>query len=252
MGKCKLCKESKELLKKSHIIPDFMYKGLYDEDHKITYATRETFKSNSNKIKRCSSGEYESQILCADCDNKVIGDSLEDYASKIIYGKNLSPRIAPISKEYEASDGTIFTNITNINYTKFKLFLLSILWRASISSRPFFSDIKLGPHEEVIRNMILKGNPGSYTDYPILILSFIKKESVPEDIITKPRKLKTSDGHNTYIFAIGGLVYIFYINAKYHKLPDVVLEYSLKENNNLKIIHLTNRLALKLIIGLTK
>ena len=32
---CQLCKEEKQLLKNSHIIPNFLYKGLYDEKHKI-------------------------------------------------------------------------------------------------------------------------------------------------------------------------------------------------------------------------
>jgi hypothetical protein len=33
--KCKLCGNNKKLLKKSHIVPDFMYQNLFDEKHRI-------------------------------------------------------------------------------------------------------------------------------------------------------------------------------------------------------------------------
>ncbi|GEM_PF-2942036 len=32
---CKLCLKDKPLIKKSHIIPDFMYREIYDEDNRI-------------------------------------------------------------------------------------------------------------------------------------------------------------------------------------------------------------------------
>lgn len=43
MGSCKLCLEEKILLKKSHIIPEFMYKDLYDENHKLISFDNEKF-----------------------------------------------------------------------------------------------------------------------------------------------------------------------------------------------------------------
>ena len=35
MGICRLCLEEQALIKKSHIIPEFMYQDLFDENHKF-------------------------------------------------------------------------------------------------------------------------------------------------------------------------------------------------------------------------
>ena len=52
---CKLCLKEKKLLKKSHIIPKFMYKGLFDENHKILVSKVNPLK----KEKLQSDGAYE-------------------------------------------------------------------------------------------------------------------------------------------------------------------------------------------------
>lgn len=84
---CKLCLHEKRLLKKSHIIPDFMYRELFNEKHRLIW-----FRSDSLKAARdVPSGEYEPNILCESCDNKVIG-SLEDYAKKVLFSRLLMRR----------------------------------------------------------------------------------------------------------------------------------------------------------------
>jgi hypothetical protein len=44
------------------------------------------------------------------------------------------------------------------DYRKLKLFLLSVLWRAAVSSQAFFSGVDLGPFEPTVRNLILTGD----------------------------------------------------------------------------------------------
>jgi hypothetical protein len=79
MGQCKLCLQEKQLIKKSHIIPDFMYKDLFDDKHAILLNTSNT-KTRNTKI--LFNGEYEGNILCESCDGKIIGGIYENYASK--------------------------------------------------------------------------------------------------------------------------------------------------------------------------
>ena len=147
--KCKLCLLAKPLLNKSHIIPDFMYQELFDKDHKI-YRLK---TSNTDKYSKVPTGEYDQNILCAECDNVRIGQ-FEHYASKVLYGGKLAVSEFPTFINQVNPHGMKYTYCQNINYKKFKLFLLSILWRASISKRDFFSSVSLGPHEEIIRQMI--------------------------------------------------------------------------------------------------
>jgi len=48
-GICKLCVETKPLLKQSHIIPQFMFKGLFDDTHRTVYDDMRDFLS-ANKL----------------------------------------------------------------------------------------------------------------------------------------------------------------------------------------------------------
>ena len=40
------------------------------------------------------------------------------------------------------------------------MFHLSLLWRMSVSKHPYFKEVSLGPHEEVLRRMLLEALPG--------------------------------------------------------------------------------------------
>lgn len=206
-GVCHLCLEQKPLIKKSHIIPEFMYQELYDENHKMFHFAPKELLKPKPIIKRPSLGIYEGGLLCADCDNKVIGQQYEDYVGKVLYSKtDLPPEIAWQNKLFkDPKHGLEFCISSNINYKKFKLFVLSILWRASISSNDFFSAVNLGPYEETIRKMIEAGEPGSDDLYPINVFSWLRDEKLPNDIISKPLYIK-KDGKTTYYLPINGLL----------------------------------------------
>lgn len=85
------------------------------------------------------SGAYEESILCADCDNNILS-KLERYANNTFY-----------SQPYRTNTGNLeqITNVhginaircKNIDYSTFKLFLQSLIWRASISTHDFFNNL---------------------------------------------------------------------------------------------------------------
>src|SRR4030042_6422490 len=154
---CKLCGQRKNLIK-AHIIPDFMYRELFDKDHRIRQMRVENkmFK----KITQRETGEFDKNILCEKCDKEILGN-YEAYAKRVLYGG--APLSLPIKPERMFNK--TWMPVGNIDYKKFKLFLLSILWRASITSRPYFSQVKLDHHENIIREMILNDNPQKREDY---------------------------------------------------------------------------------------
>lgn len=239
--KCNLCKQEKVLIKKSHIIPDFMYKGLFDNQHFINKIRT----SPINKIGKIPTGEYDSDILCKQCDNNIIG-RYETYSSKALYGGML-----PVSECPNFSNGTIngidFIGCSNIEYHKFKLFLLSILWRASISSRPFFKYISLGVNEENIRKMILKGEGGDDRIYQIYIVSLIQNKTIPHELICQPHKF-ARNGNEGFTFFINGLFYIFLIHANSSILSG--LNPSINRRNKMKIICPNDNISEKLLFML--
>lgn len=142
-----------------------MYKELYNEKHFIY----QIIFGEKSKPKRKPTGEYESNILCEECDNKIINQRYENYASKVYYGNE---KDTGIKHRRERSENSVFewTFVKNISYEIIKLFLLSILWKSSISNSVFFLEVKLGPHQEKIRKMIINSDPKDQHDYPCVLL----------------------------------------------------------------------------------
>ena len=157
MAMCSLCLQDKELIKRSHIIPDFMYQEIFDDKHRLVRFSKDNFPRHSTP----PTGEYESDLLCADCDNRLLG-GFESYGRQVLYGGNIPVQM----QNFRQSDGLTFTQVTGINYLKFKLFLLSLLWKASISKRDFFKNVQLGPYQEILRKMLLEKNPESHNAFP--------------------------------------------------------------------------------------
>lgn len=68
--KCKLCPENTDLVKKSHILPDFVYRNVFDDKHRM-FEIR--LNDGTVKTKIGQSGSYESNILCKRCENDRLG-----------------------------------------------------------------------------------------------------------------------------------------------------------------------------------
>lgn len=231
MGICKLCLKDKTLLKKSHIIPEFMYAGFYDKNHKMIRFQPKNYIKNEGYCEKPSKGEYESGILCQDCDGRIISN-YENYGKVVIYGGNQKLENQPKVENFKTELGISFSKIANLDYQKYKLFHLSILWRSSISSRPLFNQVNLGPHEEIIRKMLLNGEPGNVNDYPILFSSFSGGNKSPKNVITQPLKVRSSEGATVYIFVIASMIHHFYVGNKNHKMPQNIVNETITPNGN--------------------
>ncbi len=139
IGKCKLClTENIELLNKSHIIPNFFHYGLKDSNNKYNSINPDKFIVGRNQHRQNPSGAmFEGNLLCKNCDNVVIG-SLETYLSKVLIENEKNINV----EDFYTDDRNIEYKIyKKINYEKFKLGLLSILWRGSISNLDFLDFI---------------------------------------------------------------------------------------------------------------
>jgi hypothetical protein len=86
IGICKLCKKKKELIRQSHIIPNFMYKGLFYDSQTV----RVINPKKLDAFKSIPTGFYNKSFLCENCDRNIIG-RLETYASVVLYGGCLKP-----------------------------------------------------------------------------------------------------------------------------------------------------------------
>lgn len=193
-GICKFCKVKRQLIK-AHIIPEWMYGPLYDKHHKFF-----VFSSvgSPDKAKRPSQGEYEKNILCSECDNRL--GQYEHYASLIFKGGE------SINIKSEKGDGIVIHHISGIDYKKFKLFLLSLLWKTSISSREAYQYLTLSPEEEErIKKMVLSKDPGSDEEYPVSIFALHSANAdILQQLILAPYSNK-----GLHIFYVAGYLFVF-------------------------------------------
>ena len=156
-------------------------------------------------------GDYESNILCHNCDNSIIGEC-ENYVHTILYGGTNLRDDKTFDYQFRK---TIRNNnliyLKNLDYALFKSFFLSIFWRISISSRPRFLDTSLGIHEEKIRKMILNRKPLGEDDYPCMIRSCLNSRHVPLDVIGPPHH-STVNPENPITIYIAGFFYRLYLS----------------------------------------
>jgi len=161
------------------------------------------------------------RLLCQECDNSRIG-SLDSYAKKII----------EIIRNQSFDKPSIFINV---NYTTFKLFELSILWRASICSHWMFEKIKLGSkHEEAVRKMLLLNKPGEPYEYGCVIQVPQNKNAKRIMIHSQMDRFK---GHHRHLINTPGIHFEFYVSS--HSKSIVFLPLFLQKNGKLPLIKTT-------------
>ena len=211
-GVCKLCKKEAEL-RHSHILPEFFYSDIYDESHRTLKITPSAEWPIQKGIR-----EY---LLCQNCETKL--SRYETYAARLI-------RDIPSFDRDE--DGRLLYS-DNVDYLQFKLFQLSMIWRASISKDPGFAQVKLGPHEEKVRGMLVEEKPGTSSQYGCLMMTMLNTELLHKvivgPIVVKPRPF----GHTAYKFTTGNIVWLFFITS--HAIDKRVQDLFLQETGILKI-----------------
>ena len=148
---CALC-HRRQKLRDSHIIPEFLYTSLYDDKHRFHEMSVIPEQNNSLHQK----GVRE-PLLCAECEG--LFSEWERYASLVLKGG--------VELSYRREGSLIY--IGGLDYAKFRLFQLSVLWRAGVSSLPFFDAVGLGKHAEILRQLLLRGDPGRPFRYGCLM-----------------------------------------------------------------------------------
>jgi len=206
--KCRLCNKSENLIQ-SHIIPEYIYYTVYDDARKLFMIS-----SDSNKRIKIEQKGIRERLLCKKCDNYF--SPFENYGKSLLFGGKLNTSIFENTKDYLIVDG--------VDYTKFKLFQLSILWRAGISNHPFFSSVDLGPHEIKIREMLLKKYPGEPHEYGCIMFALLD-EGEFWDMIGSPRKYY-AENQRCYRFVFGGFAWNFIVsgNSADISLKDFMLQ----------------------------
>lgn len=135
------------------------------------------------------------RLFCRECEDIFM--NFEQYAEKI-----KSRFIYPENE---------FIQFNNIDYSKFKLFLISILFRASVSTLYYFENIDIGHHEKILRKRLLKNSPGKYYEYACSMTLLIENIGISDKLIDLYPDVKMHyDGERIFRFVFGGIIWMFY------------------------------------------
>lgn len=191
---CALCLKPKEL-RNSHIIPEFLYESLYDDKHRMHVLSVIPEQLNSMKQKG-----LRERLLCDDCEQKL--SPWERYASLVLKGG--------ADLTYRRDGNIVF--VEGLNYLKFRLFHLSIIWRAGVSGLQFFEKVQLGGHAEILRQLLMAGDPGPPERYGCFMFGIRHENSAFTQVIMQPGKVRLY-GHNGYRFMFGGFMWAFLVSS---------------------------------------
>jgi hypothetical protein len=125
------------------------------------------------------------------------------------------------------------TWVEGIDYERFKLFQLSILWRAGVSKHVFFSKVKLGAHEKRLRQMLLADDPGEPWRYCCLMTG-IEHDGKLVPMVVQPTPLRVM-GAQGMRFVFGGFFWAY--RTANHPPPERgLLEACLQKSGRLGLI----------------
>jgi hypothetical protein len=156
---CKLCGEDRKLIE-AHVIP----RSFHRLDPKDTRPARLVTNVQGRHGQNIPKGIYDKTILCEQCERRF--SKWDGYAAQLLI--NDWKQLAPIMNGAEQIGYTL----PAYDYPSLKLFFLSVLWRAAVSTHVMFSNINLGIREGVLKQSILSGDPGDIDHFGVVLQAF--------------------------------------------------------------------------------
>ncbi len=150
MPLCRLCHRDRDL-RNSHIVPEFLYDDLYNGNHQLM-----AINGLGNRGWKALQKGIREHLFCEECEQHC-----NEYCEKPFHAQWVEAAPLPNPWNFEGVHWARF------DYASFKLFHLSVLFRAGVSSLPTYADVSLGPHEERMRKILFSRKPGEYWQYPI-------------------------------------------------------------------------------------
>ncbi len=214
---CQLCKQDAPLVN-SHIIPKSFYRGRRDNGNKPL----KLISNIDNEYPRKSQSGIYDQIVCENCER--LFSPWDDYAQALLLGR--SSELIPLVINNE----TVAYRLENIDYHKLKLFFISLLWRASASSKPFFSKIRSEGFEILLNKAIRENEPGVQDFFSVNLAKF--NPDIGTAILDPHRE--RFDGINYYRFYLAD--YVAYIKVDKRRTPINLRNLALSQDRHLIII----------------
>ena len=204
-GTCRLCNQVRQLVI-AHIIPRSFSLRAKGQSKQLIEAREHDMKD----VQYWQNGVSDDQILCEGCERTF--QSWDDYGFQVLGnppGNDAFPR--------DDSEVQAFV-IKNTDYSRLKLFVLSVLWRASVSKEPFFARVQLGKHEPIIADMIRNQNPGGFDEFPV-VLARLVGQPLPNATYA-PYRQRSPEGVNFNILFLPSIKIMVKVDSR--PLPQIL------------------------------
>ncbi len=214
-GLCPLCEEDHPLCN-SHIVPEFCYKGMYD--NKGRAIAIDTVDIHNDKFVQNGLKEY---MLCSGCEGKI-------NRYETIFKAEWLDLDRP--KEMEIK---IQGCLEGLGYEDHKLFHLSVLFRAHFSKLPNFSEVCLPElHINRLRKILQDNCAPCSLQYPIICAALKLGGRVEANLVGPAHRIRY-EGHWGYNFTFAGGQWLYFISS--HGLQRL-LDARLREDGTLAFV----------------
>jgi hypothetical protein len=215
---CRYCGQNKKLID-AHVIPSAFFRRIPLDQGTPRLLT------NDDRVyaKRAPDGAYDKTILCADCES-IFGD-WDCYAQSILADE------PPASSELRVGDRLVGLELGPYRYEHLKLFFISVCWRASVSSHPFYTTLQLGPYEVLAKRHIENRDPGAAEDFATFLAKF--DDPVIGKVFLNPHRDRI-DGVNYVRFYLAG--YVAYVKTDRRPTPKPFRHFMLASDQPLRIV----------------
>lgn len=180
---CRLCRTVSEL-RHSHVIPRFMYR-------RMSGLSGETPQRFSSQRATDRPGHLKEYMLCEACEREF--SDYERLASQFV---------ARLCKMPDAISMEPIRQ-TTLDYTRLKLFFLSVLWRCAVCTDSIVHRVELGPHLCALTTLLLRRDPGAENEIPILLRLLAQSTEVKHAVLTVPERTRLNGRSGYQMYGIG-------------------------------------------------
>lgn len=178
----------------AHIIPRGFARDMMGD------TSTHNIQASHDVVKPTQHGVYDRTILCGECDGKL--GAFDDYAIDV-------SRDFPARHRKLQLYGFECFNMPGVDGDLIAKFALAVLWRGSISTRPECKNIRLGPYESRLRDVLFgERQLSDLMEFEVLIVRFRETPSFQPQFIYSFPTFDNSTGVNRWGFAAGGFRFI--------------------------------------------
>lgn len=218
MAICQGCGLDKDLIK-AHAIPESFFVKMRTEHGapKLMTDVKGVYP------KKALIGVYDNQILCRECEDRF--QVVDDYGQKLLLQSESE------HEELKVGGKVHGFRVKDAEYEKLKLFLISVLWRASLSNHFFYSRVNLGPYQQKAKDLIWANDPGAQTDFPFVIAKFTDASIGKTMLDPHPERWAGVNYYRLYMYG-----YVMYIKVDKRTSPEMLKKFEMAPDGDLIIV----------------